>query len=170
MAAGVRPVKASLNETMTLAATAARGAGAPPAQAISFGHAALRHLAAHRPAQDLTRALHALPDGPILTLPLIFLHLQANPRTGVPLPPDVPDTLLQSYAEAQPFAIALRRTRFGPRMTSDPATPAAVPEVSRIDLPDDLYRLLREHADRVLVPENDRSRRQGAGAGLSDND
>lgn len=56
----------SVNEVETLAAKAARGAGAPPAQAARFGRAAVHHLAAARDPEALLDALAALPRGPIL--------------------------------------------------------------------------------------------------------
>ncbi|WP_425038213.1 DUF3726 domain-containing protein [Primorskyibacter sp. S187A] len=76
----------SVNEIEALATKAARGAGAPPAQAAKFGQAAVRHLAASRAEAALIDALQALPGGPILQFALR---------------PDRAHPLGQSYAEAQ---------------------------------------------------------------------
>ncbi|APE44237.1 hypothetical protein BOO69_13140 [Sulfitobacter alexandrii] len=146
------------------------GGGRAPAQAEDFGRAALRHLVAHRPSADLVAALAALPGGPILALPLAMMRLLADPGRDAILPDPFPEPLLRSYVEAQPFAIALHPAATGLRAVWDCETPAAPPEASRIDLPESLRALLQTYADRLLVPESDRSRLGGAGAGLSDND
>ena len=89
----------SSNEVMGLAAKAARGAGAPPAQAAQFGAAAAAHLGAGREIDVLVAALAVLPDGPIMTLPLDIARIaetaQDGLATGVVAADDVP--LVASY-------------------------------------------------------------------------
>lgn len=163
-------MKASANEVMTLAAKAARGAGAPPAQAAAFGRAALCHLAAGRSAVDLITALDALPHGPIVSLPLTFAALATPASPKAMFRADAPPDLVRSYAEAQPFATSVAFDGQHLTATLDIKTPTARPTVSRINLPDELARLLNTHAAKTLVPESAASRSSGAGAGLTDND
>lgn len=160
----------SVNEVMSLAARAARGAGAPPAQAAAFGRAAMFHLAAGRAAGTLTAALESLPQGPILTLPLDFIRVLTEDCSEIPLPPDVATELVQSYAEAQPFLTTLHPE--GPQMqiTVDRKSPSPGPAISRITMSEDLFTFLNHLAARILVPESEASRIAGAGAGLTDND
>lgn len=56
----------SINEIQNLASKAARGAGAPPAQAARFGRAVVYHVRAGRAERDILDAIDALPHGPIL--------------------------------------------------------------------------------------------------------
>ena len=163
-------MKLSVNEVMSLAARAARGAGAPPAQAAAFGRAAMFHLAAGRAAGPLTAALKSLPQGPILTLPLDFIRVLTEDCSEIPLPPDVATELVQSYAEAQSFLTTLHPE--GPQMqiTVDRKSPSPGPAISRITMSEDLFTFLNHLAARILVPESEASRIAGAGAGLTDND
>ncbi len=163
-------MKLSVNEVMSLAARAARGAGAPPAQAAAFGRAAMFHLAAGRAEDTLTAALESLPQGPMLTLPLDFIRVLTEECSEIPLPPDVATELVQSYAEAQSFLTTLHPE--GPQMqiTVDRKTPSLAPAISRITMSEDLFTFLNHLAARILVPESEASRIAGAGAGLTDND
>lgn len=163
-------MKVSANEVTILSAKAARGAGAPPAQAAAFGRAALFHLAAHRPERDLVAALDALPLGPILTLPIAFARVMTEIADIGMLPRDISAPLLHSYAEAQPFTTVLRAVGPALQATVDTAKPSPFPTLSRITLSDDLHDLLNHLAARTLVPESETSRLGGAGAGLTDND
>ncbi|MFT6676350.1 MAG: hypothetical protein ACJAVM_002553 [Sulfitobacter sp.] len=160
----------SANEVMTLAAKAARGAGAPVALAAEFGRAALHHLTTGRAAQDLADALDTLPEGPIVTLPLLLMaHVETgNHHAELPASP-LPDLCL-SYAEAQGFQTTahLLKDKVILEMAFD--IPRPPHPVSRVTLPDTLATKMQRLAARLLVPETDASRRAGAGAGLSDND
>ncbi|MEW9919247.1 hypothetical protein AB2B41_06510 [Marimonas sp. MJW-29] len=173
MAASVWRMKVSANEVMTLATKAARGAGAPPAQAADFGRAAVRHLIAGRAPQSLTDALAALPEGPILSLPLAFARLMENAKDETAegkIKLDADPDLTQSYAEAQPFATetSVQKDALAVRIFLD--RPNTAKPVARVDLSDDLAFLMQNLAARILVPESEASRRSGAGAGLTDND
>jgi hypothetical protein len=157
----------SANELAMLAEKAARGAGAPPAQAAMFGRAALCHLRQGRAADTLRAALEALPEGPVLDLYRLFLaaSLQGEP---VEVLCAADPELLQSYAEAQ-----RAMTVYDPAsstVTTDPTTPAARLPLARLDVPPDLLEDLQTKAARLLVPETAASREGGAGAGLLDND
>ena len=163
-------MKASANEVMVLAAKAARGAGAPPAQASAFGRAALCHLAADRSATDLMTALDTLPQGPVISLPLAFATLVVTQTHTGTIRAEAPADLVRSYAEAQPFATSVSLEGDDLIATLDTKTPTARATVARIDLPDGLAHLLNTHAAKILVPENAASRSSGAGAGLNDND
>ena len=159
----------SSNEVMGLAAKAARGAGAPPAQAAQFGAAAAAHLGARREIDVLVAALSVLPDGPIMTLPLDIARIaetaQDGLATGVVAADDVP--LVASYVAALPYLAWLGQRG---TLALDLTKPAKRGTVQRIDLPDAIYREWCGLAARLLVPESDASRLSGAGAGLSDND
>jgi hypothetical protein len=161
----------SANEVTVLCAKAARGGGAPPEQATLFGRAALCHLARGRDPAQLKRALEALPGGPILHLPVLFMALaEAALREEGPdaLPDDSPPELLQSYAEAQPFLVRIgAQTCQAQARPSEPAPPLPA---TRIALQPELQALLQSLAAKTLVPESEASRRAGAGAGLTDND
>ena len=166
-------MKLSLNEVTALAAKAARGAGAPPAQAAEFGRAAARHLAAERDAQDLAEALSALPSGPTLHLPLMVMRLaeevaDGQARARIPRP-EMTD-LLRSYFDAQPCAIVSEEVGDTFEITLNLGDPAAPPPKTRLEVPEDLFTRISDLAARILVPESEASRRSGAGAGLTDND
>ena len=154
---------------MGLAAKAARGAGAPPAQAAQFGAAAAAHLGEGRDIEALSAALGALPDGPIMTLPLVIARIaeqaQEGLATGVISVRDVP--LAASYVAVLPYLAWLDT---GGTLALDLSRPAKRGAVQRIDLPDAVFKEWSALAARLLVPESDASRLSGAGAGLSDND
>ena len=163
----------SANEVMTLAAKAARGAGAPPAQAAEFGRAAVCHLIAGRDVADLWTALEALPKGPILTLPLAFARFAQGAVDGVAsgTVPGVSDVALaQSYADALPYANTSETGSEGLQLSLEISKPATRPKITRVDLPEDLAAWMKTLAARTFVPESEASRLAGAGAGLSDND
>lgn len=160
----------SANEVMTLAAKAARGGGAPPAQAAIFGRAALRHLSADRGEQVLMQALDALPAGPIITLPRFFVELaeQAVEGRAQGMLPAQP--LALSYAEAQSYMCEVTQVSEKLTVTADLTKPADRPVLKRIVLSDTFLLQLEKLGAKLLVPESDASRLSGAGAGLTDND
>lgn len=156
---------------MTLAAKAARGAGAPPGQAAEFGRAVVCHLNAARDVADLWAALKALPDGPILMLPLAFARLSDDAEEGQAQGQILSDAALaQSYAEALPFAQTSHLSNEGLHVTINLTTPKTRKSVTRVDLPQDLADWMLTLAARTFVPESEASRLAGAGAGLTDND
>lgn len=164
-------MKLSANEAMTLAAKAARGGGAAPAQADAFGRAAVDHLNATGSETDILDALEALPQGPILTLPLVFAAvfeqataIQASGHID-PAPP-----LAQSYARTQPYAAALHQKDTALDVTFDLTCPAPRMQVHRVAMTQDLYARMQQLAANLLVPDTATSRSAGAGAGLTDND
>jgi len=164
----------SANEVMTLAAKAARGAGAPSAQASRFGEAALCHFVANRDPQPLKQALDDLPMGAILDLPVYLMSCAEAATNGVFEGISLRHkdaALFDSYLDALPYGSDSRliegggvRFRLFFNQPQRPVPPA------RVDLPDPLARHLQSLAARILVPESDASRRSGAGAGLTDND
>lgn len=161
------------NELVALATKAARGAGAPPQQAAAFGRAALCHFQAGRAPQHLRAALDALPTGPILEIPLALTRLmeaaEGDVAEGV-LRADAPSDFIQSYLEAQPFAITATASQDGFVLTCALSTPAPrVPSV-RVTLPGGLAARMTALAAQLLVPDTAASRAGGAGAGLTDND
>lgn len=169
MAACVCRVNRSANEVMVLAAKAARGAGAPPAQAAQFGAAAVVHICAGRGFDALNAALEHLPDGPILDLPLALARIAEGAQDGhatASLGIDIAD-LTHSYVAASPYQADLTQDGI---LTLDLNTPASRAPVQRIDLPAEIYEAWSVLAARLLVPESAASRLSGAGAGLSDND
>lgn len=152
-----------------LATKAARGAGAPPAQAAQFGAAARWHLGMGQRLEALDQALNALPDGPILTLPLALAQMVEQARGGKyhgPLPVPV-CALTISYLATLPYAAQMDAQGL---VTLDPTTPAPRQPPVRIDLSDTAYQRWSALAARLLVPESEASRLSGAGAGLTDND
>ncbi|AXI45677.1 hypothetical protein C1J03_06275 [Sulfitobacter sp. SK012] len=157
----------SLNEVAALAGKAARGAGAPAAQATRFGQAAVQHLCAGRDPQALTRALAALPGGPILDLPLALMQQAEAQVVEGGFETKGWDTLARSYVAALPFAATLNEKNL---LWIDLNTPAKRSPVARCDLPEDLCADWQALAAKTLVPETDASRLGGAGAGLLDND
>lgn len=157
----------SANEVMTLAAKAARGAGAPPAQASEFGRAVVCHAHAGREFSFISNALDAMPGGPIMELPIAFMRMLEresviNANGCLPL--------AQSYAEALPYAAQVDVIGETLHIKSDLQTPSEKVSLGRFVLPDDLITKMTTLAVRILVPESDASRRAGAGAGLTDND
>lgn len=161
------------NELVALASKAARGAGAPPQQAADFGRAALCHFQAGRAPQHLRSALAALPTGPILDLPLALIRIveraDGDAATGV-LDLDAPADLIESYLEAQPFAVTSSHAQRGIEITCSLSTPAQRRPPVRITLPGGLAMQMTDDAARLLVPDTAASRASGAGAGLTDND
>lgn len=173
MAAGVRQLSWSAAEVSALGTKAARGAGAPPAQAARFGQVVSLHLMTGRDATDLSAALDALPAGPILDHPLTLDRAMIAAEKGEAAElVDVPfDALLQSYVEALPFAAEV--VRAGPDrliFRCDLAAPRVPPVLKRICGCDALITQMECLAACTLVPESDLSRLSGAGAGLTDND
>ena len=159
----------SANEVMVLATKAARGAGAPAAQAAQFGAAAVAHLTTGRDVALLDGALAALPDGPILTLPLALARIAEVQVEGIAtgVINEDEDSLAQSYVAALPCAAAMTE---GGVVHLDLNRPAPRSAVARIDLSEQTYAAWTALAAALLVPESDASRLSGAGAGLTDND
>lgn len=166
MAAGLCRVSRSANEVEVLAAKAARGAGAGPAQAAQFGAAAVRHLAQGRDIAALDAALDALPAGPILHVPLDIARIAEGARARGVLA-DAQSPLAQSYVEALRWHAVLAADG---TLTLDLGRPAVRCALPRFDLPQDVAARWEALAARLLVPESAASRLKGAGAGLSDND
>ena len=163
----------SANEVLTLGTKAARGGGAPPAQAADFGRAALCHLINHRPPTALSDALDALPGGPILSLPLVLAQV-IEKAEGEVAAADVPvmddADLMLSYAQSQPFEAVARIEGDKLNLFLTLTTPNKMQPVARVSLPDELFQQMLTLAAQILVPESDASRLSGAGAGLTDND
>ncbi len=160
----------SANEIAALAAKAARGAGAPPAQAEAFGQATICHLAAGRDPGLLAQALFALPLGPITTLPGALMRVLEE-ATEDTAKGTLPATgLTESYAEAQPFALTSTPTDQGFDITFTLTEPANRTMPARLALPVALTEKMKTLAARTYVPETEASRLSGAGAGLTDND
>ena len=169
MAAGVCDVTRSANEVLGLATKAARGAGAPPAQAAQFGAAAVVHLIIGRDVGLLNDALDALPIGPVMMLPLAIASIAETQKEGIAagdLTIHMSD-LAHSYVAAMPCQGSLTSDGM---LHLDLNRPAPRPVVERIDLPQETYDRWTALAAALLVPESDASRYSGAGAGLSDND
>lgn len=158
-----------MNEVMVLATKAARGAGAPPAQAAQFGAAAAVHLATGQSEQDLHSALAALPDGPIITLPLQIIRVAETAKAGRAQGElgSGRAALVQSYVSTLPYLAQLTPAN---EIHLDLTKPAARNPVQRIDLAEATYAKWSALAAALLVPESAASRLSGAGAGLSDND
>lgn len=164
-------MKASANEVMTLATKAARGGGAPPDQAASFGRAALCHLVADRAKDDLSTALDALPDGPILDVPLGLLQMMESAEGMISKGAFPASDLLISYLEAQPFGFEVidqSDDELTVRMMLN--APKSAKPIARITLPETLATKMQTLAANILVPDTAASRLSGAGAGLTDND
>jgi hypothetical protein len=162
-------VSRSVNEVTGLAAKAARGAGAPPAQAAQFGAAAAVFLQRGGDPHSLTAALAALPAGPVMALPVALARLAETQTDGSAqgvLGVDH-DELFYSYIAALPCHA--RITQDGV-VRLDLNRPAPRGAGGRIDLPDDVIAAWSILAARILVPDTASSRASGAGAGLSDND
>jgi hypothetical protein len=160
----------SVNEVAGLAEKAARGAGAPPEQAKWFGRAASVHVGAGRDAENLARALMALPGGPIMALYLAVTEAQVANDPQVILRVGAPEDLVRSYLETLPFHVETSAMGTPLTIRFDMRRPAARPPISRGTLPEFVVVHMRDLASRTLVPESDASRQAGAGAGLLDND
>ena len=154
-------------------AKAARGAGAPPAQATAFGAAALCHLIAERETRALSDALDTLPLGPILSAPLALTRL-LEAANGEVARKEITCNgfadLMISYLDAQPYETKWEISESILTATLFLKQPRKVGGTARVTLPDDLVPKLRNLAAKTFVPESDASRLSGAGAGLTDND
>ncbi len=160
----------SANEVMALAAKAARGAGAPPAQAANFGLAAVAHLGEGRQVVELQQALAALPGGPIIDLPLGIQAVAETADRG--LARGLLDDggfvgLTQSYVSVLPYAAALDDADI---LTLDLNTPGKRRALTGVEVPVEVAADWHSLGARLLVPDSAASRQSGAGAGLSDND
>lgn len=165
----------SVTEIAALAAKAARGAGAPPAQAARFGQATACHLAARRDARSVTQALEALPSGPIMMLPVVLDAAMAQAWDGsggvLSLPGGMADDLVESYLAALPCEARLHCSETGRlSVTLDITRLRGAGICGRIDAEDAFIEDLARLAARTFVPETEASRTGGAGAGLDDND
>ena len=173
MVAGLWRVSWSVTEIAALAGKAARGAGAPPAQAARFGAVVAAHLANEKSAEDLMRALNALPSGEIVALPLALDAALASLATGGPAVLELVSntSLLESYVGQLPFAAHVSETPDGRVcLHADLTKPRAATAPGRVSGCDDLVARMETLAERTFVPETEASRAAGAGAGLSDND
>lgn len=152
-----------------LATKAARGAGAPPAQAAQFGAAVVVHLTAGRDIDALDRALGALPLGPIVDLPLALGRIAERHVEGMAEGKldHAERALTKSYVAALPYAATITADRV---LQIDLNCPAPRSGVQRIDLPEMTYTAWTALAAKLLVQESEASRLSGAGAGLTDND
>ncbi|WP_037969726.1 hypothetical protein [Sulfitobacter noctilucicola] len=163
----------SANEVMTLADKAARGAGAPPAQATAFGNAALSHISAGCDQSELSAALRALPSGPVMALPIKIMRLLEGadqaPLTAV-IEPGAFAALELSYFYAQPYAVRGKTVEGCVHVSVDLKHPKGPPVLPRVEIGQSLYDEMQRYAARILVPETAASRLSGAGAGLTDND
>lgn len=169
----------SANEVMKLAERAARGAGFPPAQAESFGQAAVVHLGAGRDADALLKALADAQDSPVLRLALLPEDILRavrlmGARIALTLHPG-DETLAMAYARLVPHRLVSLRIDHPddgqPRLhvevdLSTAATPSLPP---RIDVEQDVMARLAVLARRTYVPASETSR-AAAGAGNIDND
>jgi hypothetical protein len=153
----------SANEVMALAVKAARGAGAPPAQASQFGTVAVVHLCAGRRVEVLNAALSELPTGPIIEIPLAFMRVLEGAQDGRAAGAfDIAaKTLGLSYVEALPYRGHVKPDGL---LHLDVNVPAVQRPVLRIDLAPEIYSQWTALAARLLVPESDTSRQSGAGA------
>ncbi len=158
------------NEVTTLASKAARGAGAPPAQAAMFGAATCAHLTAGRPTGTITDDLRCLPQGPILDIPVLFQKLiESTPEDEVTAEWALSDLLL-SYLEAQPYLTKATRKNNRLQIHLSLRDPKQTTPITRVHLPAPLASELQRLAAKILVPDTAASRLSGAGAGLTDND
>jgi len=157
----------SANEVSVLAAKAARGAGAPPAQAAQFGAAAVAHLAAGGDLDVLDAALAELPMGPIITLPLAISGVAEQAKGGHAQGRIAPSLLARSYAASLPYHAVLDGEGM---LVLDFDVPATRSAPIRFALSDAVYEQWSALAAAMLVPESEASRLKGAGAGNSDND
>lgn len=163
----------SMAEVSALATKAARGAGAPPAQAMRFGAVAAAHLSQGRDAGLLFAALDALPAGPILQCAAVLDRGMSDAiSTGQSiLKPVTHDALLDTYVQVLPCAARLEAQAGGQLVLHvDLARPRNPAMPRRIEGCDTLLHHMEELAGRTYVPDSATSRTSGAGAGLSDND
>ncbi|GFE51466.1 hypothetical protein So717_32190 [Roseobacter cerasinus] len=158
-------------EVSALAAKAARGAGAPAAQAALFGQAAALHLAQGRRAEALTEALDMLPEGPIGSLPLVLQRALPEAAVGnvVDVDWDGDRELAQSYVDTLPVPCVVRTQGVDKLTLGFVGSERPLP-LRRISGCDALIAQMTKLARRTFVPESAASRLSGAGAGLSDND
>jgi len=152
-------------EIMALAGKAARGGGAPPAQAALFGRAVVAHLAAVRDENDLFYALDALPNGPIIDFPAAMSEIVAAGGKGS-VPSEMPGELFGSYVDVLPFAATINLGEVEIKLDR----PTAPKEPVRLNPSDKLRAQMARLAEMTFVPESDASRESGAGAGMIDND
>ncbi|WP_299963293.1 hypothetical protein [uncultured Roseobacter sp.] len=155
-------------EVQALATRAARGAGAPAAQAVHFGRAAALHLARGRPASEVSQALAALPEGPVLRLPLALQRLRRAGGGDEIDTGGLPD-LARSYVETLGMPLTIREVSPDALIVS-PTKTAPLPDPGRITGCEALIAEMTELAAHTLVPESDVSRQAGAGAGVTDTD
>lgn len=165
MVARLQLMSFSQAEIMALAGKAARGGGAPPAQAAQFGRAVVAHLAAGRDENDLCNALDRLPNGPIIELPAAISEIVAAGGEGA-VRWGVPEGLTRSYVDVLPFAAIIKQGEIAIELDN----PAPPKEPVRLNPSDNLRAQMARLAEKTFVPESDASRESGAGAGWIDND
>lgn len=160
-------------EVLALATKAARGGGAPPAQAALFGRVVAIHLGQGRDAAALKHALDALPGGAILRMPLLLQRLAARgtAQLSLEMPTGGQPALLQSYLETLPNltrVVAVHTDILEVALETTASAPS--PKLSRIEGCEALLAHMTDLAARTFVPDSETSRQAGAGAGLTDND
>ena len=158
-------------EFRALVTKAARGAGAPPEQAARFGQAAVAHILSGFEPFELTNALEALPDGPILAYPrAIDTALAESTDDFLQLERDVSNTLFRSYVLSLPYAVTFSGGTNVARYDVSLSTPSTGSDTARIVVAENLICQFSDFAQAILVPDSAESRSGGAGAGLDDND
>lgn len=163
----------SANEIYTLAAKAARGAGAEPGQAEDFGRAACYHFAARRPIEELLQALALCPRGPISQLPTRLMRIVEGGRDGIAgadLSLSDVSSLFLSYIDALPYHVALHCSGDLCAVSIHLTQPNRAQKPGRAAVPPHLKTRLNQLAEKTLVPETRVSREKGAGASLYDSD
>lgn len=153
----------SLNEIEGLLTKAARGAGAPPAQAAAFGKAGALFLANRGNVDVLNAALSDMLNGVILEYPA---KLQKCLAAGGGVLAATPTELLSCYAQILSFRVTT--VQAGLHIDMEHCEKARAP--NRISLDANVLAPWRALAAKTLVPDTDQSRQSGAGAGLEDND
>jgi hypothetical protein len=135
-----------------------------------FGRVVVCHLVAGRDIADLSNALSALPNGPIISLPQQFNALAETAENGHAHARLSNDALMLSYAQTLPYSCDARIDVDAVHLTLNLMRPAARLKQTRVTLPQAFAKDLGRMAAKILVPESDVSRQSGAGAGLTDND
>jgi hypothetical protein len=157
----------SVNELQGLLSKAARGAGAPAAQAARFGQAGVYHLAQGGDEGDLDAALSERDLDCILDIPVLIQGV-AMEGEGINLrlkPPIHP--LANAYCAALPQAATVMQDG---SISIDPDTLQRPPLPARLTVSMRSVTLWQALGAKTFVPETEQSRLAGAGAGLTDND
>lgn len=170
----------ALSEIGGMVQRAAHGAGIPLGQAEDLGRIAIYLARTDGPLSCISEALaepmtpldvNWTPDritvasGPSALAAPVIRDAFAMGVTRAELPDTKGTRLVQAALALAGYVVAVSGPVLTLKSTVAPLTP-----VGPVTVPDDIWQVWSDYAQKTYVPDSDASRVKGAGAGMTDND